>query len=222
MTDAQAKRFYFPAWNRALKARWVRDRGTMLPREGAPALDLADQVEAIATSRAARRAGVVTAEDLRHGAHVVALGRDLSSKDLTNAQTDRVVALFDLLADPDDLGARMRWDSPNEDARRRLEWFAGNSGFSEAYVAAVCSSKFSTRDWRQLNDAQLRQLVVTLKNRARAKRNSHDKTAATGTATGTASRVIVPDGKDHADPCAVGAPACDVGMPGQEDDGDPF
>lgn len=169
MTEAQARRFYFPAWNRALRARWIRDRGTMLPREGAPALDLADQIETIADARAKRRAGIVTAEDLRHAAHVVAFGRDLSSKDLSNAQTDRVVALFDLLADPDDLGARMRWDSPNEDARRRLEWAAGNSGFPEAYVAAVCSSKFSTRDWRQLNDAQLRQLVVTLRNRAKSR-----------------------------------------------------
>ena len=112
MTDAQAKRFYFPAWNRALKARWVRDLGRCSRGRGA-GLDLADQVEAIATSRAARRAGLSppkifgTAPRRRPGARSV-------EQDLTNAQTDRVVALFDLVG-------RSRRPRREDDGTRRTK-----------------------------------------------------------------------------------------------------
>jgi len=221
MTEAQAKRFYFPAWNRALKARWVRDRGTILRRADSPANELADQVESVAAARAARRQGMMTAEDLRHACHVVALGRDLSSKDLTNTQVDRVVALFELLQDRDNLSAQMRWDSPAADARRRLEWAVEHSGFPEAYVRHVASAKFSTAAWESLPDHQLRQLVMTLKNRARA-RNSNNR-AAWGTETLSASgHVGRVGGAAHGAPGAAGAPARDEGVPGQEGEGDPF
>ena len=57
----------------------------------------------------------VTADDLRRGCNVVATGK-ISSGDLDNKQTNRVVALFKLLTDPDDLDAVMNWLHP-ENAR---------------------------------------------------------------------------------------------------------
>lgn len=212
MTEAQARRFYFPAWNRAFAARWVRDRGTVLPRPEAPANALGDQVQAAADARAGRYRRNATADDLRHACHVIALGRDLSSHDLTNAQVDRVVALFDLLADPDNLAARMRWDSPAEDARRRMEWSVRHSGFPEAYIRHVSRGKFSTGDWESLADWQLRQLVMTLKNRARTRIIPQGIACGDERASGT----------EHGAPCAAGAPAGDDGLPGPEGEGDPF
>jgi len=170
VTKAQQRRFYFPAWNAAVKARWVRDRGTMLPLPTAPANEFADQVMGIAEARARKRQAVVNAEDLRHACHVLALGKDLSSYDLTNWQTDRVVALFELLVDPDNLGARMRWDSPDLDAVRRREWSIARVGFPEAYIASISLGKFGTRAWKSLKAPQLRQLLVTLKGRASARK----------------------------------------------------
>lgn len=220
MTQAQSTRFYFPAWNRAFTARWRRDRGTILPREGAPVNELAEQVETMARARAARRSAPCSADDLRHACHVGAFGRDISSKDLTNAQVDRVVALFELLADPDNLSAQMRWAAPDRDARRRLEWSVQHSGFPEAYVLHICSSKFSSRNWRALTDTQLRQLIVTLKSRAKT-RNSTNTDADSETANGSAGRVVGAGGADHGDSRATGVPACAVGMPGPEGE-EPF
>ncbi|MBN8246223.1 MAG: hypothetical protein J0L84_02125 [Verrucomicrobia bacterium] len=170
MTQAQQRRFYFPAWNAAVKARWVRDQGAMLPRPGAVPNEFADQVMGIAEFRARKRQAVVNAEDLRHACHVLALGRDLSSYDLSNWQTDKVVALFELLVDKENISARMRWDSPDLDAARRLEWSIARVGFPEAYIASISLGKFGTRAWKSLNAPQLRQLLVTLKNRAGARK----------------------------------------------------
>lgn len=176
MTERQHKFFYLRAWNRAFAASWFHDRGTAVRRPGRICQEL-DQVEAVAAERARLRSCRVSANELRHACHLVALGRDKSSLDLTNRELDQVVALFDLLADPDNLRARIALDHPEQEARRRLEWSVEHCGLPEAYVLTVCASKFGTHAWRNLEDVQLRQLIVTLKSRAKSRRQTETETA---------------------------------------------
>ncbi|MCW5558172.1 MAG: hypothetical protein KIT22_10125 [Verrucomicrobiae bacterium] len=223
MTEATQRRFYFPRWNAALKARWIRASGVMLPRPNAPQNEFADQVLGIAEARARKRQALVSPDDLRHACHVLALGKDLSSYDMTSWQTDRVAVLFELLVDPENLSARMRWESPDQDAVRRLHWSIQRVGFPEAYIAHVSWGKFGTKAWRTLQPLQLRQLLITLKSRAAAKRNSSSKNAEGGTENhSSVGRVERAGGSGHRAPGATVAPACDEGMPGPEEGGDPF
>lgn len=215
MTKKQQRRFYFPAWNAALKARWIRDRGTMLPRPGAPENPQADEVMAIATRHAARRQALVSPDDLRHACHVVALGKDRSSYDLTNWQMDRVVALFELLADKENISAQVRWENKDLDAVRRLEWAIQRVGFPEAYVASISFGKFGSRAWRALQPDQLRQLLITLKGRAAAKRYTPITSAGPGTANGTAGRVVSAGRVEHGAhrPAGAGQPDARAAQP---------
>lgn len=169
MTTAQARRLYFPAWTRALQANWVVDRGMPVRREGRASAELV-AIETAALALARQRCGRVSAEDLRHACGIVALGHGRSSKEFTDAELDRMVAFFGRLADGDDLKAVIAWEHPEQDARRRVVWAVEHAGFPEAYVRAICRAKFGTLNWRALDDRRLRQLMVTLKARARARR----------------------------------------------------
>ena len=169
MTTNQQRRLYFPAWNACLAACWVKDRGQLLPRPGRQESENLTAVEIFAKRVAKARSGTVSADDLRHASHLVALGKTVSSSDLTNIELDRVLVLWRLLVDPDDLSAVVAWDHPEQQARTRLEWSVRHCGLPEAYVLHVCSSKFGTREWQNLDDQKLRQLVITLKSRATAK-----------------------------------------------------
>ncbi|MFO1458250.1 MAG: hypothetical protein U1G08_02505 [Verrucomicrobiota bacterium] len=187
----------------------------MLPRPDAPANPQADEVMAIATRHAARRQALVSPDDLRHACHVVALGKDRSSYDLTNWQMDRVVALFELLADNENISAQVRWANEDLDAVRRLEWAIKNVGFPEAYIAAISHGKFGSRAWKALRPDQLRQLLITLKGRAAARRHSPYMTAGTGTANGTAGRVEGAGGNGHGAhrPAGAGQPDARAAQP---------
>ncbi len=169
MTTAQAKRLYFPAWRTAFQHCWQADRGQLVARPGRTESLRLSVVEVFAKRRAGARAAIVGPDDLRHACHLAALGRDKSSKDMTNQDIDQVLAFFRLLVDPDDLSAQVALDNPDQEARRRLEWSVTHTGLPEAYVLKVCSQKFGTREWKTLDDEQLRQLVITLKARARAR-----------------------------------------------------
>ncbi|HOQ48170.1 MAG TPA: hypothetical protein PLH97_10995 [Verrucomicrobiota bacterium] len=182
MTNGQKYKFYFPAWNACCQANgWHTSDGfatvdeSRLSEEGRKVLTFARQ-------RALMRDGVkllaaqpVKLDDLRHGAHWVALGRDKSSEDLTNAEVDRVVALFQVLTDPDDLGARLKWDAylRGEDPGevKRLDWSIRHAA-PDAYVRTIAADKFGTRAWEHLNVNQKRQLAITLTERRRAWRSA--------------------------------------------------
>lgn len=168
MTPAQRLRLYFPRWHAGYKTNWHRVDGSLVRKDGRRS-DILDRVEDLASELARQHGRQVTADDLRHGCHVLATGRDCSSDNLGNEQLDRVLVVFRLLADPDDLSARIAMDHPEKDARRRLEWAVRNCGLPEAYVRAVCSSKFGTKDWCGLEDAPLRQLMITLKSRVKVR-----------------------------------------------------
>lgn len=169
MTDAQKFRFYFPAWQAVVRAYgWRKSKGRLVTADTAPSAgEELTRVQVLATQRALQAGRSLTVEDLRHGAHIVALGRDKSSADLTNADLDRVVTLFAVLADPDNLAARLKWDAylRGEDpgAVARVEYFIRRA--PEAYVRAVSHGRFGTRQWEALTVAQKRLLSMTLANR---------------------------------------------------------
>lgn len=176
MTEAQQRRFYFPSWNDAVKAngwrmakgRLVGQRVEKFGREEVTHLynQVWDAAEAIAT--AAHRA--VKPDDLRHACHVVALGKDFSSRQLTTDQTNRVVRLFEVLADPDDLGAVLAWSDPSIDRRKSLvRWI--NSMAPEAYVCEVAQmfSAFEYPHWENLPVDNLLSLARLLKKRTARK-----------------------------------------------------
>jgi hypothetical protein len=177
MTAAQKFKFYFPAWTACVRANsWRKERGRLVGHNLQPATgnlqpELA-KVFTFATQRALQAGRSLAVDDLRHGCHLVALGRDKSSADLTNAEVDKVVTLFHLLANPDDLDARLGWDAyaRGEDpgAVRRLEWFIVKSA-PEAYIRSVSADKFGTRQWEQLTLPQKKHLAMTLANRRTVK-----------------------------------------------------
>jgi hypothetical protein len=169
MTTAQAYRFYFPAWSACVKANaWHMEDGRLVGNglSDQPST-INDQLPKVLTfarqiAQAQHRGPMV--DDLRHACHIVALGRDKSSKVLNNAELDRVVALFKLLADPEDLSAIMAWENPVEADVKRVKWFITNTAPS-AYVAAIARDKFGTSDWESLDLKQMRFLAMTLANR---------------------------------------------------------
>ena len=175
MTAAQRSRYYFPAWAAAAAAHGWAKRPTPASRQAcfaSPELNVLYQnIWELANFRAGEAARNLLPDDFRHACHQAAIGQDKSSADLTNDECERIVALFNLLADPSDLRAIMAWNSPNEARRRRmLYWITHNC--VESYVVAVCREKFGTDDPAKLHFEHLRQLHMTLKNRRNAKRSA--------------------------------------------------
>jgi hypothetical protein len=177
ITEKQLRRFYFPAWSACAKANgWVMAKGRLsesargahadAPVAGALPGELLRKVWMAAEALAVQAHRNVTAEDLRHGCTVVALGRNKSSKDFTNAELDRVVALFRLLAEPDDVAAMLQWNNPEIGERKRLVFAIAESA-PAAYVARIASDRFGTELWEDLAVYELRQLVMTLRDRSR-------------------------------------------------------
>ncbi|ODU25014.1 MAG: hypothetical protein ABS95_01155 [Verrucomicrobia bacterium SCN 57-15] len=173
MTPRQQKALYFPAWRiAAANHGWTSSRPVRVPRVavfGGPEVnDLYQRIWTIAQEKA----GPLTApnaDHFRRACHVIAIGQDKSSCDLTNAELDRVLALFKLLADPDDLAALMSWNNPDEERRKRILWWLKKECV-ESYVVEVCRQKFQTANWEALSFKQLQQLHMTLKNRENAAR----------------------------------------------------
>lgn len=170
MTDAQRSRLYFPAWSQAYKACWHKDlTKTLVLTASGDRNEWACQVDQLARSVCARQYRVPSADDFRRAAHVIAIGRGCSSKDLTNRQLDRVLVLFALLADPDNVSAVIAWSQPDKPDERRLRWCVEHSGFEDAYIACVCRERFGTARWDSLDLHRLHQLVVTLQERRRSR-----------------------------------------------------
>lgn len=172
MTDRQRKFFFFPAWSHAVQANhWhMAKKRLVIPEDR-----LTDEGRAVlvcAQQRAINAGRGPTLDDLRHGCYILALGRDKETDHLTNDDVDRVVTLFNLLKDPDDLDARMKWDAyqRGEDpgADKRVDWFIKKAA-PDAYVRAISESRFGSRQWEWLTLAQKRSLAMTLGERKKAK-----------------------------------------------------
>jgi hypothetical protein len=173
MTDAQLRRLYHPAWRRAA-ARWWKESRGVATRTGQVPLALADslgqlldEIEDLATVCAAKRgAEQWDLRDLRYGCHGRALTAFRPSKALTNRDLDRVLALWRVLEDPDDVGAWLDWENPERADRRRLEYLVPRLAPAE-YTAAIVRD-LGASHWSDLDDGALRKLVMTLGNRSRA------------------------------------------------------
>ncbi len=185
MTDKQRAKFYFPAWNRCVEANeWFMVKGRFTGKRAAkygayPDVDAAYQsVWRAAEALALQHHRAITAEDLRHACHVVALGKDKSSKTMTNAETDRVVSLIRLMTDPDDLDAVMAYSDPTISARQRLLWVLDQAPMG--YVAKICESMFGTADWSTLEQDCLSQLAGIVRQRRKAWNQSNAEVGQSG------------------------------------------
>lgn len=172
MTKRQQTKLYFPAWHAAAAAHgWKAGKGQLIGERlecwGGPNMDdIYQRIWTIAEQRAGAACGPMP-DDFRHACHVVALGRDKSSYELDNKELDRVVALFRLLAEPDDLAATMTWLNPQEEQRKRMLWWIRNRCV-ESYVVAVAREKFGTDNWQALSCEGVKELHMTLKHRQNA------------------------------------------------------
>ena len=125
----------------------------------------------LADQAAWKQARGVTVDDLRHASYVVATtnvpgwpkgARAVSSlKDLGNREFNRVLTLWALLTDPDDLNAGMAWEHPENAERASLVASLRNRA-PEATLRAVAGNAFETRDWESLNLSQLLWLRRTI------------------------------------------------------------
>lgn len=107
----------------------------------------------------------VTAEDLRHACTWVALeGKTTSSKHLNNKEVNRVVTLFRLLEDPDDLDAVMDWLHPENAERRSMVAFLRKCA-PEATLVAIFRNCYGTIFWEDGDYQQLRWLAKQVKDR---------------------------------------------------------
>lgn len=169
MTPAQTNA-YWRLWGGVCRAnRWTTVAGAIHPSAVLEATPIHGAVWEAAEALAKRSAGAITADTMRHACHIVALGRDKSSKTIGNgAEATRLFALLRLLVNPDDLQARMDFDDRDADTRRRLLWRLSRTGAPEAYIRKIVADKFGTSaDPRTLPLDQLQQLITTLSNRTR-------------------------------------------------------
>jgi hypothetical protein len=172
MTPSQ-KNLYFRVWGRCAHARgWNTREGREADRAffaAAPEVaQLHEELWAVAVAAGMQAGRTVAADDLRHACHLVAIGQDKSSTKLANPELDRILALFRLLADPDDLEAMIAWQNDQAGEVKRLVWALRQA--PDAYVRAIASDKFGTKQWETLGAEELRQLALTVRVRMAAKR----------------------------------------------------
>ena len=101
----------------------------------------------------------------RHVLHVKALGLDKSHLAFTNEDLDQVLAEFRAISQPDNLAAQLR---QQDQPRRRLLYSIWRMA-PEPYWRAIARDKFGTADETSLDLEQLRQLLITLADRARSR-----------------------------------------------------
>jgi hypothetical protein len=109
----------------------------------------------------------VTAEDLRHACYLVATDRVpgwstsarpvASMRDLGNREFSRVLVLWALLVNPDDLEAGMAWEHPENSEREGLI-ASIQKAMPDATARAIAGNAFGTRNWENLDLGQLKWL----------------------------------------------------------------
>ena len=184
MTTAQQRSFYFPAWNRAAAVHgWKASlkgadlRATRKATWGSAEVDkIYGKLWFIALGLADLEEREFCVTDLRHACNLTATGgKKRASEALNNSETNRVVALLELLADPENLAAMNAWLHPGAAAREGVLAQIRKLA-PAAYTEAVSMNKFGRRDWENLSDVELGQLLFTLKGRARAKAKKWQQT----------------------------------------------
>ena len=142
MTPPQHKK-YIRDWAAGAKANgWKMVKGRLVINES-KLNDHGRKVYAAAVQRAGSEHRAPVLEDLRHGIHVVALGRDKSSKAMNNRETDAVFALFKLLVNECDLAAQLKLSNPDIGERERLVIRIERLKIPEAIVLEICRKSFA-------------------------------------------------------------------------------
>lgn len=114
------------------------------------------------------------ADAQRHRIHIEQLGRDVSSKRLTNAQLDSVLAGFRAYSRPDDLMAQLRLiDQPEQRLaayRTRAEVLACKCGISEHGITGYLEQlarRICGRTWFALVETDVAKLCGILEQQAK-------------------------------------------------------
>ena len=81
---------------------------------------------------------------------------------LGQADLDRVLLVFKLIIDGDDLASVIALEDPDQGAVKRLTWSIRQVA-PEALTVKICRDKFARADWESLGAPELLQLLMTVK-----------------------------------------------------------
>lgn len=159
-----------PPWQRCCKLNgWhTRDKAAVVDESKLTAEGR--QVFTLARQMALGRGSNPTLDDMRHACYIVAIKKDKETEHLTNDEQDRIVALFNLLADPDDIAARNIWEAyqrgENPGNKKRRKWFI-KSRAPEAVSRHIAMdlTQGRTRDLESLSDQEEANLARLLAQR---------------------------------------------------------
>lgn len=153
LSPAQQK-LYWRLWGDCVAAnRWYAPKGR-LQFDPARLTEQGRIAAGHAAARARQQHRAMTADDLRHGCHIAALGRDCSMKELDNASFDRLLNVFRLVIDGEDLDAAERLVNPELGRRERLVHAIARMA-PDAFVREIAGDRFGTRLWEDLDVEQL-------------------------------------------------------------------
>ena len=180
MTPSQRDNFYIPKWRQCANANgWVMSNGRLICDAALNRFrsELHSQVWEIALNLAYATHRAVTPEDLRHACNFLA-AKQTSSKKMNNRETNRVVTLFMLLANPDgpnNVKLMADWLNPHNADRVALikQLFQYAPGYR---LEAISGQVYGTRYWKELPDDKLRWLLGEVK---RGSRRPHQKPSPT-------------------------------------------
>ncbi|MEM8550700.1 MAG: hypothetical protein AAGF10_07910 [Verrucomicrobiota bacterium] len=134
-----------------------------LPRQEALYWNLLRQLEQM-------QGGERFTSDDRHAITIQALGYDKSHKEFSNKEWDLVFGLLRAKLNGQDVMPADAMAKAEEEGERRRLIHGIRKAAPEAYTAAVARDKFAWhQDWRNLSTTRLKQLRMTLQNRARSK-----------------------------------------------------
>lgn len=106
----------------------------------------------------------------RHAIHLEALGVAKSSKDLKNADLDKIFDAFEAVLVLFDGPGKL--DRAETQPVKRLIWAIEQLGLDDPYIGKISGDQFGTPDWRTLTERQLTRLRFTCTKRARTRLKS--------------------------------------------------
>jgi hypothetical protein len=176
MSPAQEKR-YWRRWNAVARAnRWRMAGGRLDEAAELKASEHHVKAGLTALQIANLEHRAVTADDLRHACHVLACGRDMSHKAMSNKQFDALLNYWGderlvagLLLEPLDLGSEIHRANPRLKSRERHVYFLKHECLG-GYVANESQRIYGTRNWETLRDEELIALSDHMRKRPNALR----------------------------------------------------
>ncbi|MBK8255602.1 MAG: hypothetical protein IPK82_23430 [Polyangiaceae bacterium] len=176
MTPAQDKK-YWRRWSAVVRGNhWRMVKSRLDPQATTTGSPAHAAVWAAASARAVQHLRGITADDLRHACHSVALGgRDKSHTAFTNREFDALLNYWGderdiagLLLDPLNLSSLISEDAhaAQKIHERQLRWL--KTQCLGGYVMAESERLFGTKDWEQLPAADLARLHDHLRARPNA------------------------------------------------------